>query len=451
MQGDRTARLGTAPEFGLLMKMSIPAMMGMLVQGTYNIVDCIFVGHFSELALSALSLCFPIQMIVMVVAIGIGSGCSSLISRTLGRKENQKANNQALHAVSLIFFFAALTTILGGFGTRFILKFFVSDSQLLLLSEEYLRIILLGSFFVYLPMVLNNVLRAEGNTLVPMLTMFLGAFLNIGLDPLFIYGLGAFPAMGVKGAALATVISRIVNSLFILWILFFGKNQISLKLKFFKFDWKIYRDIFYVGGPVSLMHLFGSVTMAGANKILSSYGTEPLAVLGIFYRLQSFILMPVYGLGQGLMPIVGYNFGHKKPQRIVKVMKISFILGSSICLLGFVVMHFFPEYLLAMFGGGEKMVQIGEVAFSSASYGMSFVAILMLGGMVFQALGLGLPSLVATVIRQILVLFPLMWFLSSNFGLDMLWYSIPISTFTAFVFMTCCLVLIVPRKLRSIA
>ena len=361
------------------------------------------------------------------------------------------ANNQALHTFSLIFFFGLLTTILGGFGSGFILRLFVSDTQLLQLSQEYLRIVLFGSFFVYLPMVLNNVLRAEGNTLIPMLTMFIGAFLNIALDPLLIFGIGIFPEMGVKGAALATVISRIINSLFILGIFFFGKNQLSLKLRYFSFDWKIYRDIFYVGAPIALMHLFGSITMAGANKILGYYGPEPLAVLGIFYRLQAFILMPVYGLGQGLMPIVGYNFGHKHPKRIIKVVKISFFWGTFICLLGFFGLHFFPSYLLEMFGGGQTLMRVGVRAFSAASYGMPFVAIMMLGGMVFQAMGLGLPSLAATLIRQVLVLFPLMLFFSYKFGLEMLWYSIPISTFLSFVFMVCCLILIVPKKLRALA
>ncbi len=450
MQAEKTARLGTAPEFSLLMKMSVPAMMGMLVQATYSIVDSIFVGHFSVLALSALSLCFPIQMIVMVVGVGIGVGSSSLISRTLGKKENEQANNIALHSFSLVVFFGLLTTIFAGFGSGYILRLFVSDGQLLAMSEEYLQIILYGSFFVYLPMVLNNVLRAEGNTLVPMLTMFVGAFLNIGLDPLFIYGIGFFPEMGVKGAALATVISRVVNSLFILGVFYWGKNQISLKLKFFKLDWSVYKGIFSVGFPVCLMQLFGSITMAGANKILSYYGTEPLAVLGLFYRLQAFILMPVYGLGQGLMPIIGYNFGHKNPRRIVNVMKISFVLGSVICLLGFLVMRFFPEQLLAMFGAGQSVMQMGKVAFESASYGTPFVAVLMLGGMVFQALGMGAPSLVSTLIRQVVVLFPVMWFLSSRFGLEKLWFSIPISTFAAFAFMVCLLILIVPSKLRSI-
>ncbi len=450
MQNKKTARLGTAPEFSLLMKMSIPAMMGMLVQATYNIVDSIFVGHHSSLALSALSLCFPIQMIVMVVGVGIGVGSSSLISRTLGKRDNERANNVALHSFSLIIFFGVLTTILGGVGSRFILRFFVSDSQLLVMSEEYLRIVLYGSFFVYLPMVLNNILRAEGNTIVPMLTMFVGAFLNIGLDPLFIYGIGFFPAMGVKGAALATVISRIVNSLFILGVFYWGKNQISLKLKFFKFDWSIYKGIFSVGFPVCLMQLLGSFAMAGANKILSYYGTEPLAVLGLFYRLQAFILMPVYGLGQGLMPIIGYNFGHKKPERIVNVVKISFILGSVICFLGFLLMRFFPEYLLQMFGAGDRVMQVGKIAFESASYGTPFVAVLMLGGMVFQALGMGAPSLISTLIRQVVVLFPIMWFLSNKFGLNMLWFSIPISTFVAFAFMVGLLFFILPGKLQAI-
>ena len=161
--------------------------------------------------------------------------------------------------------------------------------------------------------------------------------------------------------------------------------------------------------------------------------------------------MPVYGLGQGLMPIVGYNFGHKHPKRIIKVVKISFFWGTFICLLGFFGLHFFPSYLLEMFGGGQTLMRVGVRAFSAASYGMPFVAIMMLGGMVFQAMGLGLPSLAATLIRQVLVLFPLMLFFSYKFGLEMLWYSIPISTFLSFVFMVCCLILIVPKKLRALA
>ena len=230
-------------------------MGGMLIQSAYNIVDSIFVGHYSHLGLAAVGLCFPIQILMMVITAGVGVGTSSLLSRTLGAQKNDLANNIALHSFIFFIFFSVATFFVGCYGSHFLLSFFVKDEQLLAMAVDYLRIILMGSIFLQFPMVLGDILRAEGNTFIPMLAMFIGAFINIALDPFLIFGWWIFPAMGVKGAALATVFSRIVNSSFALFILFFGKNQIKLKLRYFSFNWKIYLDIFKVGIPIALIQL----------------------------------------------------------------------------------------------------------------------------------------------------------------------------------------------------
>ncbi len=451
MQNERTARLGTAPVFPLLFKLSIPAMAGMLIQAAYNIVDSIFVGHFSHLGLAAIGLSFPIQILMMVIGVGIGIGSSSLLSRTLGAQKNDLANNIALHTFSLILVFGILTYFVGRYGSHFLLSLFVKDEQLLLMAEEYLRIILVGSVFLYFPMILSSVLRAEGNATVPMLTMLIGALINIALDPILIFGWWIFPPMGVRGAAVATVFSRVINSCFILLILFFGKNQIKLKLKYFSFDWKIYLEIFKIGVPVALIQFFGGITIAGANKILGNYGSGALAVMSLYFRLQSLVMMPLFGLGQGLMSMVGYNFGHKKPERIVQTVKISLISGTSICLLGFLTMRFFPVPILKMFGLEGEILNLGVGALIACSYGIPFIAIEMLGGMIFQALGLGVPSMVSSLIRQVIILLPVMWFLSYKFGLSVLWYAMPLSAVTSFCFMALLLLIAFPKKLRLIA
>ena len=410
MQNERTARLGTAPVSRLLFKLSVPAVAGMLIQAAYNIVDSIFVGHYSHLGLAALGLCFPIQILMMVIAAGIGVGSSSLLSRTLGAQKNDLANNIALHSFSLILFFGVLTFFVGQYGSHFLLSLFVKDEQLLTMAEGYLRIILTGSIFLYFPMILNDILRSEGNTFIPMLTMLIGAFLNIVLDPILIFGWWIFPSMGVEGAAVATVFSRIVNSCFVLCVLLFGKNQIKLKLRYFSFAWKIYFEIFKIGVPVALIQFFGGITIAGANKILGSYGAGALAVMGLYFRLQSLVMMPLFGLGQGLMPMVGYNFGHRKPDRIVQTVKIAIVTGTLICITGFLVMRFFPVPILRMFGLEGDVLNLGVIALIACSYGIPFVAVEMLSGMVFQALGVGIPSMLSSLIRQVIVLLPMMWF-----------------------------------------
>ncbi len=428
----RSDRLGTEPVFSLLVKLSIPGVIGMATQALYNVVDSIYIGHVSKEALSALSLAFPLQMVLIALAVGTGVGATSLISRTLGSGDHKKAGIIADHVVFIAVVLGSVVALTGMLFSHQLISLFTQDQQLIRMGGDYVRIIMVGSIALFVPMIFNGILRGEGNTFIPMLTMVIGAVLNITFDPFLIFGIGFFPEMGVKGAALATVLSRIISGAFVIRILFSDKNEIKMSPKSFRFSFDIIKEIYRIGLPAMAMQLLASVMLAGGNLIIGRHSITAIAVFGIFFRLQSFIFMPVFGLGQGVMPLTGYNFGNRNPERIRRTITIGISTAFCFTLIGFAIFQIFPRRLITMFNSDPELVKIGVTALRRISIGFLFVGPSIMSANIFQAIGKGAPSLVVGVLRTIVVLLPVMYILGELFGLAYLWYAFPISELLTF-------------------
>jgi putative MATE family efflux protein len=432
-QVNTTSRLGTAPITPLLFRLAAPSVAGMAIQALYNVVDTIYVGHVSKEALAALSLAFPVQMVLIAIAVGTGVGTSSLISRLLGEGREGKADMVATNVVVVIFVYSAVFAFLGFFFSKTVVGVFTDDPLLIELSSSYLRIVVTGSLAMFFPMITNNILRGEGNTFLPMITLLIGAVINIILDPFLIFGIGPFPRMEVEGAGLATVIARLISGVYIALILLKGQNQIRLRFARFRPDFSLLKEVYRVGFPAMMMQLLASVMLAGINRIVVGYSAVALAVAGIFFRLQSFVLMPIFGLNQGYIPVVGYNYGHGNPKRMKHAIKVGLLLGSAFGLGGFLLFFLLPGPLIRMFNDDPELLKIGETALRTISFAFLAAGPAIVSSATFQALGKGFPSLVVGFIRQFVFLIPLMWLFGRIGGLDLLWISIPIANAVSLV------------------
>ncbi|RAK07125.1 putative MATE family efflux protein [Halanaerobium saccharolyticum] len=425
---NNSQKLGTESIIPLLIRLSIPSIIAMAIQALYNVVDSIYVGRISTDALSALSLAFPIQIILIGIGVGTGVGASSLISRRLGENNEHAAVNAAEHSIMLSVFYGIIVAIFGFFFSDQILQLFTNEANLIRMGSEYIKIILIGSIAMFFPMISNNILRGEGNTFTPMIAMLIGSILNIILDPFLIYGLWIFPEMGVAGAAIATVAARIISGSFLVYILLFSrKNELQISLKDFSFDFQIIRDIYVVGFPAMVMQFLASFMLGGMNRILAGFGSTAIAAAGIYFRLQSFIFMPVFGLNQGYMPIMGYNFGHNNPERMKKTFKSALLVAVIFTTTGFIIFQTVPELLIKMFNSDPELLKIGTDALKKISIAFPVIGPAIIISTTFQALGNGFPSLVFSFLRQIVVLLPVMYFLGHWFGLEYLWFAFPIS------------------------
>lgn len=427
-------RLESDNILSLLVRLSIPGIVSMFIQALYNVVDSIWIGHLSKEALAALSLAFPVQIILIAIAVGTGVGVTSLISRLIGQGELKKASNTAEHGLMIALIYGGMGFVTGLFFSEDILSLFTTDPLLIQLGSQYIKIILMGSTALSIPVIANTILRGEGNTFIPMVTMLIGSVLNMVLDPLFIFGLWAFPRWEIEGAAFATVLSRIISGTFILYILFKGDNLIKLNLKDFKPNFSLVKGIYAVGFPSMVMQLIASFMIASVNTILAGYSSVAIAAMGIYFRLQSFVLMPVYGLNQGYMPIVGYNYGHKKPERIKKTIVYGFVIAFVFTMVGFFIFQVFPQQLVRLFNESEELIAIGTSALKAISYLYPVVGFSIIASVTFQAFGKGFRSLAISVLRQIALTLPLAYLFGKMGGLPLLWYAFPVAEVTAFGF-----------------
>lgn len=426
-------RLGVEPILPLLIKLSIPSMISMSIQALYNVVDSIYVGRLSADALSSLSIAFPLQMILISIAVGTGVGTSSLISRLLGQGKNEKASNAAEHVMLLSLFYGLLIGLVGYFFSDDLIRLLTDSPVLIGPATEYIRIIFMGSVFLFVPMLANNILRGEGNTFVPMISMLIGSIINIILDPFLIFGIGPFPMMGVAGAAYATVIGRAISGIYIVYKVLTNDKDLKLNLRAFKFNFKIIRDIYSVGFPAMVMQLLASVMVMGLNLIVGGYNEYAVAVVGVYFKLQSFVFMPVFGLNQGYMPIIGYNYGHNNPKRMKETLKYGLIVGFTITTLGFILFQTIPETLIKMFNSNEELVSIGVDALKTISLAFPIIGLSIVGSTTLQAVGRGFASMIVSFLRQIIVLLPVAYLLGKSGGLSWVWYSFPISEAISFV------------------
>ena len=350
MENLKENKMGTQPVGSLLLTMSLPIMISMLVQALYNVVDSIFVAKISEDALTAVSLAFPVQNLMIAIGAGTGVGINALLSKSLGEKNFERANQAANNGIFLIIPEFLIFLLFGLFFTDIFYRAQTSDTAILGYGREYMSVICLFSLGLFSQMTFEKLLQATGKTVFSMYTQGLGAIVNIILDPCFIFGLGFFPKLGVRGAALATVIGQFTAAVLGLLLNKRFNKEITINPKQYSPKISIIKKIYAVGLPSIIMQSIGSVMTFGMNKILIGFSKTAVAVFGVYFKLQSFIFMPVFGLNNGLIPIMAYNYGARKKSRIMGTMKYAFIYAASIMAVGTVIMHIFPSELLGFFG-----------------------------------------------------------------------------------------------------
>lgn len=428
-------RMGTMPVNRLLLSMAVPIMISMLVQALYNVVDSIFVSRVGESALTAVSLAFPVQSLMIAISVGTGVGINALLSRSLGEKNYDEADRAANNGVFLAVM-GSLVFML--FGFFFAEQFFLSqtsDPEIIGYGVQYLQICTICSIGMFGQMTFERIMQSTGKTMYTMVTQGAGAVLNIILDPILIFGLLGMPAMGVSGAAVATVIGQCVAMLLALYFNLTKNKEIKLGIKGFRPNAGTIKRIYVVGIPSIIMQSIGSVMVLGMNTILMSFSATATAVFGVYFKLQSFVFMPVFGLNNGMVPIISYNYGARHKHRMVKTMKISVMYAVAIMLVGLLIFQAGPGMLLGMFNASEDMMGIGTVALRTISLSFLFAGFSIVVGSVFQALGNGMYSLIVSVVRQLMVLLPLAWLLSKSGNVNLVWLAFPLAELIA-AFMT---------------
>lgn len=432
-------RMGTEPIVPLLLKLSIPSILSMAIQALYNVVDSMYIGNYDSLALTGLSIAFPIQMILIAIGVGTGVGTSALISQQLGKGNRERASNAAEHVLILSIIYGIIMAILGALLSENLISIFTDNSTVISYGTRYIRIILLGSTAMFIPMISNNILRGEGNTFVPMISMLIGSIINIILDPLLIFGIGIFPELGIEGAAIATVLARLLSGTFIVFMIFKSNNEIKVNFHKFSFDLDIIKGIYKVGFPAMIMQILGSFMLSGLNLIVGSINETAMAATGIYFKLQSFVFMPVFGLNQGYMPIIGYNYGHNKPERMKKTIKFGFIIAFTFTTIGFLVFQLIPTQLISLFisssENNEELLDIGTKALKTISIAFPIIGPAIIGSTTFQGIGRGFHSLALSFLRQIILLLPFAYLLGKYGGLEFVWYSFPLSELISFSLM----------------
>ena len=420
-------KMGIMPVGKLLMSMSIPMMISMLVQALYNVVDSYFVAQISQDALNAVGLAFPIQNLMIAVSVGTGVGVNALLSRSLGEKNYETANATAGNGLLLAFLSGLVFIIIGQTVPR---AFYLAQTDISGIVEQgsvYLSICCTWSMGLFMEIMYERLLQSTGNTVLTMLTQGIGAVTNIILDPILIFGLGPFPKMGVAGAAVATVTGQIVGAVLGLIINFRFNKELNLKPSYLKPRGNIIKRIYAVGVPTMVMNSIGSVMVFGLNKILISFTDAATAVFSIYYKLQSFIFMPVFGLNNGMVPIIAYNYGAQKADRILQTMKLASATATVIMLIGLGVAELFPAWLLGIFNASEEMLTIGVPALRIICTCFVFAGFGIVAGSVFQALGHGMLSMTVSIVRQLVVLLPVAWLLSLTGRLELVWLAFPLS------------------------
>lgn len=425
-------KMGVMNENKLLLSMSFPMMISMLVQALYNIVDSIFVAKVSEAALTAVSLAFPVQMLMISVAIGTGVGINALLSKSLGEKNYERADSVALHGIVLALISFVVFALIGASCSSFFFSSQTSDPVIYAYGRDYMFINLVLSFGLFLQITFERILQSTGRTMYTMYSQATGAIVNIILDPILIFGLFGLPRMEVAGAALATVIGQISGAV-LGYIFNVRKNHdVRFHFKLFRFDWKIVSMIYAVGIPSIIMQSVGSVMMFGMNRILMGFTSTAAAVFGVYFKLQSFVFMPIFGMTNAMVPILAYNYGAHKSSRIKKTIRLTMAYVFLMALLGFILFQVFPRQLLVIFDASEHMMNIGVVALRTISFSFLLAGFAIVSSSVFQALGHGVLSLIISVMRQLVVLLPVAYLFSRIAGLDQIWLSYPIAELMSF-------------------
>ena len=429
-------KMGTQPVGRLLAGMAIPMMISMLVQALYNIVDSVFVSRLSENALTAVSLAFPLQNLMIAVCAGTTVGMNALLSRSLGAKEQDRADRAANTGIFLALASFVVFALIGAIFSRTFFLLQTDVAEIVDYGTDYARVCLCCSIGLFCQFTFERLLQSTGRTHLSMCTQILGAVINIALDPILIFGLLGAPKLGVLGAAVATVIGQWFGCCvcFILNLRF--NNEVRLHWKKLRFDGPTVAGIYDVGLPSIIMQSISSVMNFGMNKILIGFSETAVSVLGVYFKLQSFVFMPGFGLTNALVPIVGYNYGARRKERILSAIKVCMVAMFCVMALGTVIFQLFPGQLLAMFSDGGDLGHIGQPALRIISLSFLFAGVDIVFSSLFQAVGEGLLSLLMSAFRQLVLLLPVAWLLSLTGNLDAVWYSFFIAEVCALVLAT---------------
>ena len=424
-------KMGTMPVNRLLVTMSVPMIISMLVQALYNVVDSVFVSQINENALTAVSMAFPIQNLMIAVAVGTGVGTNALLSRSLGEKNQEMANKAANNSVFLACASYLVFLIFGLTCSELFYKLQTDIPEIIAYGRDYVFFVCILSFGMFLQVAFDRMLQATGRTFYTMFTQGSGAIINIILDPILIFGWFGFPRMEVAGAALATVIGQII-AMIISAVMNVTKNtDIQLRLKAMRPEKEVIVRIYSVGLPSIIMSSIASVMTFCMNKILMSFSSTATAVFGVYFKLQSFVFMPVFGLNNGMVPIIAFNYGAKKKQRIMKTMKLAMMYAFGMMLIGLIIFQLCPTALLEMFNASDAMLSIGIPALRTISISFLFAAFNIIGTSMLQALGHGIYSMFISVGRQLVVLIPVAYLLSRTGNLNLVWLAFPLAEVVA--------------------
>lgn len=423
----RENKMGTMPENKLLLSMAVPMMISMLVQALYNIVDSIFVSRICEDALTAVSMAFPWQNIVIAIAVGFGVGINALLSRALGQKNAERVNQVAVNGLLLAGLSYLLVLVAGLIGIRAYMRTQTDIETIVNYGITYLNICILCSFGVFVEITFERFLQATGRTVYSMITQLTGAITNIILDPILIFGLLGFPKLGIAGAAWATVIGQCVGAVVAVMLNHFKNPEVHLRLRHIRPNGRLMGEITAISIPSIIMSCISSLTCFVMNMILIAYSSTAVAVFGVYFKLQSFVFMPVFGLNNGMVPIIAYNYGAQKPERIHKTIRLGMVYAVVIMVVGLLVFQLIPKELLLMFDASDAMLEIGAPALRIMSLAFVFAGIGIVSGSSCQAFGYSVYSMLISIARQIVVLIPAAYLLSLTGVLRSIWFAFPIA------------------------
>lgn len=423
----RENKMGTMPENRLLLSMAVPMMISMLVQALYNIVDSIFVSRICEDALTAVSMAFPWQNIIISIAVGFGVGINALLSRALGQKNAERVNQVAVNGLLLAGLSYLLVLVAGLIGIRAYMRTQTDIETIVNYGITYLNICILCSFGVFVEITFERFLQATGRTVYSMITQLTGAITNIILDPILIFGLLGFPKLGIAGAAWATVIGQCIGAVVAVMLNHFKNPEVHLRLRHIRPNGRLMGEITAISIPSIIMSCISSLTCFVMNMILIAYSSTAVAVFGVYFKLQSFVFMPVFGLNNGMVPIIAYNYGAQKPERIHKTIRLGMVYAVAIMVVGLLVFQLIPKELLLMFDASDAMLEIGAPALRIMSLAFVFAGIGIVSGSSCQAFGYSVYSMLISIARQIVVLIPAAYLLSLTGVLRSIWFAFPIA------------------------
>lgn len=427
MEQTKENKMGTMPVNKLLVTMSLPMVISMIVQALYNIVDSIFVSRLSEDALTAVSMAFPMQNLMISVAVGTGVGINAMLSRALGEKKFEAANKTAENGIFIEVLGYVLFLLIGIFVTK---PFFLAQAgagDIANMGIEYTRICLLMSFGIFMQIGFERILQSTGRTIFTMITQSTGAIINIILDPILIFGLFGMPKMGVAGAAIATVTGQICAAILAITFNLTKNPDVHISFKGFKPQIIFVKNILSVGIPSIIMSSVGSAMTFGMNKILITFSSTAVAVFGIYFKLNSFVFMPVFGLNNGMVPIVSYNYGAQNKKRLTKTIKLAIMYAVCIMFIGIMLFQFMPDVLLKLFDASDHMLEIGIPALRVISLSFAFAGICIVISSSLQALGHGFLSMMISITRQLIILLPSAYILAKFGGIHAVWWSFNIA------------------------